>query len=324
MTQNTEQEQMQDEGNLTSEEIEALISGEPEEGKQQEEAPKGDTEQSESGKPDADNSEGGEVGDEDEDKYNADNAVILAKDNKHTISYDKLVEARQQAQAAKQQAEEARQELERLKAEAQERADAGEDATKQDNQLAMAEAAMDAGVDPDLFGDFSEEALAAGINKLVAMQLEQKLGEALAPLNAQKAQTEAEAHMAAIIEAHPDAHSIAESQEFEKWMQEQPSFVRQAYEQVFNDGSTEEVIELFSLFKNATGQTQSADSLREQARRNMAASLDKAPVSLSELSGGRVGATSKLEAMQEKSGIELVEDMGDMSPEQLEQFLNSL
>lgn len=315
---------MQDEGNLTSEEIEALISGEPEEGKQQEEAPKGDTEQSESGKPDADNSEGGEVGDEDEDKYNADNAVILAKDNKHTISYDKLVEARQQAQEAKQQAEEARQELERLKAEAQERADAGESATKQDNQVAMAEAAMDAGVDPDLFGDFSEEALAAGINKLVAMQLEQKLGAALAPLNAQKAQTEAEAHMAAIIEAHPDAHSIAESQEFEQWMQEQPSFIRQAYEQVFNEGSTEEVIELFSLFKTATGQTQSAGSLQEQARRNMAASLDKAPVSLSELSGGRIGATSKLEAMQEKSGIELVEDMGDMSPEQLEQFLNSL
>src|SRR5690554_2413514 len=95
MTKNTEQEQMQEEGNLTSEEIEALISSEPE-------APKGDTEQSESGKPDADNLEGGEVGDEDEDKYNADNTVILAKDNKHTISYDKLVEARQQAQQAKQ------------------------------------------------------------------------------------------------------------------------------------------------------------------------------------------------------------------------------
>src|SRR5690554_1749399 len=55
MTKNTEQEQMQEEGNLTSEEIEALISSEPE-------APKGDTEQSESGKPDADNLEGGEVG----------------------------------------------------------------------------------------------------------------------------------------------------------------------------------------------------------------------------------------------------------------------
>src|SRR5690554_114808 len=108
MTKNTEQEQMQEEGNLTSEEIEALISSEPE-------APKGDTEQSESGKPDADNLEGGEVGevdDEDENKYNADNTVILAKDNKHTISYDKLVEAKQQESQLKADYKKAQKELE--------------------------------------------------------------------------------------------------------------------------------------------------------------------------------------------------------------------
>ncbi|MDM4794266.1 hypothetical protein QT611_13440 [Pseudomonas aeruginosa] len=100
-------------------------------------------------------------------ELNADNAVILAKDGKHTIGYEKLVEARQGEQHWKAQAQAAQVELQRLRDEAAARATAGEAPTSQDNQLAAVQAAMDQGVDPAIFGDFSEEELAAGIQKLI-------------------------------------------------------------------------------------------------------------------------------------------------------------
>ena len=53
------------------------------------------------------------------------NAVILAKDGKHTISYDKLVAAREGEKHWKAQAEAAQRALAELQAAAQARADAG-------------------------------------------------------------------------------------------------------------------------------------------------------------------------------------------------------
>ena len=299
---------MQDEGKLTPEEIEALLDLE---------ATEGDTATADSGKPNATDNEGKASSELNEDELNADNAVILAKDGKHTIGYEKLVEAREASKHWREQAESAQQELERLQQEAQARAEAGEAPTAQDNQLAQAQAAMDAGIDPEIFGDFSEEALAAGIEKLVAARVQQHLDQALAPLK-QKEQVEAaDAHEQAILAAHPDAHSIFQSSEFEAWRNSQPEFMQKAYEQVLADGSTQDVIALFNTYKQSNGIATSAAGLQEQARRNMAAAEQDAPTSLSALPGGRVGATSKLDAIQEKSGIEQVFAMMDMSEEEL-------
>ena len=159
----------------------------------------------------------------------------------HSRSWKRRAKARD---IGKNGAEAAQQELDALKTAAQERADSGQAPTKQDNQIAAAEAAIDAGVDPSLFGDFSEESLAAGINKLVQQQVEARLQSALAPYEKREAQTATEAHYNAIYTAHPDADSVAQSHELAEWINSQPTFVRGSMSAVMQKGSTDQVIEL--------------------------------------------------------------------------------
>ena len=75
------------------------------------------------------------------------NAVVLARDGKHTIPYETLVKHREGEQHWKAQAEAAQQQLADLQAQAQARADAGTAPTKTDNMVATAEAAIEAGAD---------------------------------------------------------------------------------------------------------------------------------------------------------------------------------
>lgn len=294
-------------GNLTSEQVEALLSNDNQ-------GDIGDMSNENASKPIA----GGNDEAIDYDTLTAENAVILAKDQKHTISYDKLVEARDQSKHWKQQALDATAELERLQAEAAQRASSGQSATAQDNQVAAAQAAIDAGVDPEIFGDFSEEALASGINKLV----EQRVNALMQPLQQREAQTEAQAHQSAIYEAHPDADSIYESQEFAAWKASKPSFIQQSLDAVLANGTTSEVVELFSVFKAEAGGGNS--SIHSAAGKAIANAANAVPHSLSDIAGGRASPTSKAEGMAAMDGVDLLEAMGSMTPEQVEAYLNSL
>lgn len=266
------------------------------------------------------------------DEPDPENTVILAKDGKHTISYDKLVEAREAEKRWKAEAAAAQEELAALRAQAQARADAGQAPTETDKQVATAEAAIAEGVDPELFGDFSEEALARGIQTLI----EQKVAAAMAPVTAQlepiqQAQrtSAAEGHYRAIYEAHPDADSIAESKELAEWIAAQPSFVRNGYESVLSAGTTAEVIELFDAFKHATNvpgakPTPSQGDLKAQADAVIARTPAPVPTSLSDFPGGHAGAASKYEAMAAMTnGPELLAAMHDMTGEQIERFMNN-
>lgn len=274
-----------------------------------------------------------------EEELNAENAAILARDGKHLISYDKLAEARQLAQQERHRAEQAMQELERLRQEAQQRADEGKSPTQQDNQSAVAEAAIEAGVDPDLFGDFSEEALAKGIEKLVAQQVEQRvekrLSEALQPIQQREQHSATEAHYNAIYEAHPDADSIAESQELADWIASQPSFTQSAMQQVLQSGSTEQVIELFSAFKSATHTEDTTqqktevpkskeEEIKEAAKKKLKSQKAPVPASLSQFPAGKSVTTDRTDAMADMGGVDLVNAMDDMTPEQIEAFMNRL
>lgn len=319
-------------GELTAEQVDQLIHG-----------PEGDTEADAEDlggepeattKPDASKQKGeaetesDKTGDETE--LNADNTVVMARDNKHTIPFEKLEEARKGQRHWQERAEAAQQELDALKTAAQERADSGQAPTKQDNQIAAAEAAIDAGVDPSLFGDFSEESLAAGINKLVQQQVEARLQSALAPYEKREAQTATEAHYNAIYTAHPDADSVAQSHELAEWINSQPTFVRGSMSAVMQKGSTDQVIELLDAFKSAAGTTQAAgnltaDAVKATAKQKAANAKGDVPASLSDFPAGRAGATSRDEAMHDmSSGIDLATAMDDMTPEQIEQFLNRL
>ena len=165
------------------------------------------------------------------------NTVILAKDGKHTIGYEKLVEAREGEKHWRAQAEAQATELEALRASAQARADAGVTATRTDNAVAAATAAIDEGVDPNIFGDFSEEDLAKGLKTLMRKEVAQlsaelrgELAQLVQPMQQKKAVDATAEHYKAIRASHPDADSIADSKELSEWIAQQPSFVRPGYE----------------------------------------------------------------------------------------------
>lgn len=277
-------------------------------------------------------------------ELNAGNAVILAKDGKHTISYDKLVEAREGEKHWKAQAEAAQTQLAELQAQAKARADAGQTPTQTDAQVAAAQAAIDQGIDPGIFGDFSEEDLAKGIQTLVnakvAQQVDAIVAQKLAPIQQKHATDATQTHYAAIYEAHPDADSLAESKELADWINTQPSFVRDGYSTVLQKGSTQQVIELFSAFKQATGTTQSAGAgaatggteqvdpaaVKAAAQAAIANAPTRVPASLTDLPGGRPAGLSRDEQMADMNGRELLDAMqgGNMSPEQIDRFLNTL
>lgn len=267
----------------------------------------------------------------DESQLNAENAVILAKDGKHTIPYDKLVEARNGEKEWKQKFDEAQQQLAQLQADAQERKDNGQAPTTQDNQANIAQQAIDQGVDPAIFGDFSEEALAAGIQKLVNSQVstlvQQQLQTALAPIQQQQQVSVEQAHFNEIFTAHPDAESIVESKEFNDWKNAQPSFLKDAYETVLDKGSAAQVVELLGLYKSNTQSGQQAaqpanDAVKAVAQKAVSQAQTPPPNSLSDLPAGSPAGVSRDERLAAMSPAQLAEEMQGWTPDQVEQFLN--
>ena len=261
-----------------------------------------------------------------EDQQTADNTVVLARDGKHTIDFSHLDKARQQRDTYRAEAEDAKRQLADLQAQAKARENEGQAPTKTDNMVATAEAAMSKGVDPGLFGDFSEEALAAGIAKLVQQQVEERVGKAVAPLQAKQQQDAATAHYEAIYKAHPNADSIVESAEFKAWVDAHPSAVRNAYWQLFDPktgGTAEQIVEVFDAFTKGNKEAPTPAASDKAAATAAAASARKdPPASLSGIPGGRADGLSPHEHMAGMGGVDMYAAMEGMSPAQIEAFLN--
>ena len=267
----------------------------------------------------------------DESQLNAENAVILAKDGKHTIPYDKLVEARNGEKEWRQKFDEAQQQLAQLQADAQQRIDNGQAPTAQDSQAAIAQQAIDQGIDPAIFGDFGEEDLAAGIQKVVDMRvaamMDQRLKDVLAPLQQQQAVSAEQAHFTEIFAVHPDAESIVESKEFSDWKNAQPSFLKDAYETVLEKGSSTQVVELLGLYKSNTQSGHQAvqtanDAVKAVAQKAVSQAQTPPPNSLSDLPAGSPAGVSRDERLAAMSPAQLAEEMQGWTPDQVEQFLN--
>ena len=263
------------------------------------------------------------------------NAVVLARDGKHTIPYETLVKHREgeqhwkaQAEAAAAREAAAQQQLAELQAQAQARADAGTAPTKTDNMLATAEAAIESGADVGIFGDFSEEALAKGIATLVEQQVQARVSAALEPLATKQAKDAAAAHYDAIYSKHPDADSIAQSTEFAAWVNAQPSAVRNAYWGLFDaqtGGTAEEIVEVFDAFKavnTPNPNTPAAADPKAAASAAVAAAKATPPASLSSIPGARVEGASELDRAADMSGPDMLEATKNMSPAQIEAWLD--
>ena len=265
----------------------------------------------------------------DESQMNAENAVIVAKDGKHTIPYEKLVEARNGEKEWKQKFDASQQQLAELQANAQERKDNGVAPTVQDNQVDIAQQAIDQGVDPAIFGDFDEKGLAEGIQKLVDMRVsamvQQKLDTALAPMQQQQQVSAEQAHFNAIFTAHPDADSIIESKEFNNWLSNQPSITRNAYNTVLDNGSASDVVELLGLYKSGTQSTQESaqqqnDAVRAAAMQAVNKAPTKVPHSVTDFPNGNPTGQSNDERLGNLSGPELLAEMSNWTPDQIDAY----
>lgn len=265
-------------------------------------------------------------------QMNADNAVLLARDGKHTIPFDRLEKARQGEQHWRAQAQAAQQQLAALQAQAQARADAGQAPTTTDNMVAQAEAAIAAGADADLFGDFSEQELAEGIRKLVAQQVHAQVqahvGKALEPLHARQRKDAAAAHYDAIYGKHPNADSIVQSEQFKAWVDSHPSAVRNALWTTFDPekgGSAAEIVEVLDAYAKASTKFSpppTAADARAAAQAAARAATPGVPASLTAIPGGPADGASPNERLAELDGSDLYAALEGKTPAQIEAFLN--
>lgn len=259
---------------------------------------------------------------------NAENSVVLAKDGKHTIPYERLQETREQVQQYKQQ-------VEQLTAQLAAQQTPGNTQVAQQN-AAVAEAVIEAsGNNADvmaMFGDFSEEAIAKGVEALVSQrvsaQVQSMMDAALAPFKQQQQLSAEQQHFAYIGSAHPDYESIPESQEFQAWKDAQPSFIRSAYEDVLNKGSAEQVVELLSLYKSQNNVSPKVDTpaptqaMVEKAKQAVQNAPSKVPHSVTDLPAGSPAALSADERLSNLSGPELLAEMENWNPDQVEAYMS--
>ena len=267
-------------------------------------------------------------------------APIASKSGEYTIPYEKLTSARTERDQYKAEAAQLREQLASLTAaqasnfaaaqqQAQTRADAGQAPTQADSNLALAQAAAAQGVDVAIFGDFSEEGIANGVAQLVAQmearanaRVEEKLNAALAPLREREAQSAVSAHQQAIYGAHPDADEVYESSEFKAWMGSQPSYARAAIEYTLANGTAQQVVEVFSTFKGATGKGTPADAVSKA----LAKAQQQPPMSLSELPGASASGNGDAERVAALAGdpAALLDFMAGLSPEKQTRLMNSV
>ena len=267
-------------------------------------------------------------------------APIASKSGEYTIPYEKLTSARSERDQYKAEAAQLREQLATLTAaqasnfaaaqqQAQTRADAGQAPTQADSNLALAQAAAAQGVDVAIFGDFSEEGIANGVAQLVAQmearanaRVEEKLNAALAPLREREAQSAVNAHQQAIYGAHPDADEVYESSEFKAWMGSQPSYARAAIEYTLANGTAQQVVEVFSTFKGATGKGTPADAVSKA----LAKAQQQPPMSLSELPGASASGNGDAERVAALAGdpAALLDFMAGLSPEKQNRLMNSV
>lgn len=264
-------------------------------------------------------------------------APIASKSGAYTIPYEQLAKAREQAKAFAAEAEMLRAQLAELsatqaanlaqaQADAQDRADAGQAATQEDANLVAAQQAVADGVDPAIFGDFSEEGIAKGVQTLVQQGVQRAIAPLLQERQAAAQQSATAAHYEAIYAAHPDADELAQSAEFSAWRESLPAFARGAVDQALTQGDAASVVDVFSTFK-ASANSSSATQEGSRVRQALAAAKaqPQVPTSLSEI-GGQAASSSAAEqvAALASNPEALLARMSDLTPAQLEKLMNSV
>lgn len=258
-------------------------------------------------------------------ELDASNAVISSRDGKYVIEYEKLVEAREGRAAAVARVAE----LEALLQERTANPPASAGAEAQTN-ADIASKAIEQGVSADVFGDFSEEAIAKGVETLVNARVDARLAAErekadleAAPLKAQQAKDAEANHFAIIFKAHPDADQVSESKELNSWIAAQPSFARTSYAQVLKTGTADEIVEMLDNFKAAThAPAASGVNARAAAKAVIQQAANAAPASLSDIPGGRAGGADRFEALDAMGPTEQLAALQRMSQDDRDKYMS--
>lgn len=257
-------------------------------------------------------------------------APIASKSGAYTIPYEKLEQARERAKTVEVENEALKAQLAELNAKqqqnllqaqemAQARAEAGQAQTKADKDLNAAQSALSTGVDPAIFGDFSEEGIAKGIQALMSQaraEMKAEMEKELAPLKTERAKTQTDAHMGPIYAKHADADELVESSQFKQWMAGLPSFMRAGVNDAMDNGTAEQVIEVFDSFKAQAGtNTPPVTTTKPDVQRRV-------PASLTEINGAPpMDETQRVLQMSNNPGA-LLDAMSSMTPEQVKALMD--
>lgn len=97
----------------------------------------------------------------------------------------------------------------------------------------------------------AEQIRTQALVKMALAEAKKEWGEALSPLVHTVQQTQQTSFRDTVLREHPDADQVVGN--LEGWIVEQPRLLRAAYEQAYANGSAEDIIELLSAYKQATG-----------------------------------------------------------------------
>ena len=258
-------------------------------------------------------------------------APIASKSGAYTIPYEKLAQAREHAKTVEAENEALKaqladlngrqqQNLTQAQEQAQARAEAGQAQTKADKDLNAAQSALSTGVDPAIFGDFTEEGIAKGIQTLMSQaraEMKAEMEKELAPLKTERAKAVTDTHMGSIYAKHADADEVAESTQFKQWFAGLPSFMRAGVKDAMENGTAEQVIEVFDSFKaQAVGiKPPPATTTKPDVQRRV-------PASLTEINGAPpMDETQRVLQMSNDPGA-LLDAMNNMTPEQVKALMD--
>lgn len=251
-----------------------------------------------------------------DDEAEKEEPVVLAKDGKHTIPFEELEKARQDAKQWEQASREKDALIEQLK-----------------SAKAQDEASGDTQATDELLESLREDypMLADAMQKLVDMKVNEAVASvkrAIEPLQQRAETTALEAHFNAIRQAHEDYESLVEGGKLDEWVKALPAYARSGALRVIEEGNAQEVIELLDAFKSATpaDPTPSKEDIAKKAQQAIAKAKDKTtvPRSLSDVPSGGLPASEELGAFTNMSDTAIMGAFMKMDPNKINEKLARL
>jgi len=256
---------------------------------------------------------------EEEVKLEEEKPVILAKDGVHTIEYEKLVEAREEAKLAKQEAET----LKAALAEREALLESLKEAKAQDEATGTTEA-MDA-LAASVTEDFPEllelmNIKTATMEKNFQAQIAELQKQIAPALKSSNEQVE-EKFFSEVRKHVSDIDEIRESRELIDWVESHPKAVAEGYRQTWQTGSLEDVVKMANAFK-ATKTPAPAGDTAEQIALKAAAAEEKAkgksvPKSLSDIPAGTAAHHDEAEAIKNMTPLAIMGKFANKSSNEI-------